>query len=95
VDLGGPHKGAKFVSLTYYFTDLFIFMDVGLLKFYEEDTTLKDKIEFFYQIIHYWDAIKHAFKVGPNMWYYAIEGGHAISLRFFVVLNGNNISPGF
>jgi len=47
--------------------------NVGLLKYYEEATSLKKNYAFLEQLIHQWDAHKHAFKVSPHQWYHSTE----------------------
>ena len=39
---------------------------VGLLKFYEEATSLKAHSVFLRHLIHRWNAHQQAFQVGPN-----------------------------
>ena len=42
---------------------------VGLLKFYEEATSLKGHGFFFRNLIRRWNAHQQAFRVGRNHWY--------------------------
>ena len=46
---------------------------VGLLKFYEEATSLKGHGLFFRHLIRRWNAHRHAFQVGHNQWYRPTE----------------------
>jgi hypothetical protein len=47
--------------------------NVGLLKYYEEATSLKGNSAFLAQLIHRWDAHQQAFRVGPHQWYHPTE----------------------
>ena len=47
--------------------------NVGLLKYYEEATSLKGNYSFLAQLIHRWDSHQHAFTVGPHQWYHPTE----------------------
>jgi hypothetical protein len=42
-----------------------LLMDVGLLKFYEEGTSLRGNSPLLQQLICHWDHDRHAFRVGP------------------------------
>ena len=46
---------------------------VGLLKFYEEATSLKGHGLFLRHLIRRWNALQHALQVGPNQWSTPIE----------------------
>ena len=50
-------------------TTKLILREVGLLKFYEEATSLKGHNGLLAQLIFRWDAHRQAFWVGPNQWY--------------------------
>jgi hypothetical protein len=47
--------------------------NVGLLKYYEEATSLKGNSIFITQLIHQWDAHQQSFRVGPHHWYHPTE----------------------
>ena len=47
--------------------------NVGLLKYYEEATSMKGNSSFITQLIHQWDAHQQAFRVGPHQWYHPTE----------------------
>ena len=40
-----------------------------LLKFYEEDTCLRDNFSFLQQLIRHWNHAQLAFRVGIDSWY--------------------------
>ena len=46
---------------------------VGLLKFYEEATSLKSHSLFLRHLILRWNAQQQAFRVGINQWYTPTE----------------------
>jgi len=46
---------------------------VGLLKYYEEATSLKGHSELLIHLIRRWDVYQQAFQVGPDQWYHPIE----------------------
>ena len=46
---------------------------VGLLKFYEEATSLKSHSGFLRHIIRSWNAQQQAFRVGIDQWYTATK----------------------
>ena len=48
-------------------------MDVGILKFYEEGTSLRGNSPWLQQLISRWDHGCHAFRVGPDLWYHTKE----------------------
>jgi hypothetical protein len=48
-------------------------MDVGLLKFYEEGTSLRGNSSLLQQLICHWDHGRQAFRVGPDLWYQPME----------------------
>ena len=50
-----------------------IIRQVGLLKFYEEATSLKGHGLFLQHLIRRWNAHLQTFRVGPNQWYAPIE----------------------
>jgi hypothetical protein len=47
--------------------------NVGLLKYYEEATSLKGHYGLLVQLIHRWDVHRHAFCVGLDQWYHPTE----------------------
>jgi hypothetical protein len=47
--------------------------NVGLLKFYEEATSLKGNSSFLYQLICRWDHARQTFRASHDLWYYPIE----------------------
>ena len=46
--------------------------DVGLLKFYEETTSLMGNENLFKELIHHWNHVKQPFKNSPSLWYHSI-----------------------
>lgn len=50
-----------------------LLMNVGLLNFYEEATSLREINHFLTQLMHHWDHVHQAFRVGPNLWYQPTE----------------------
>ena len=44
--------------------------DVGLLKYYEEATSLKGHFGFLVHLIRRWDVHQHAFHVSLYQWYH-------------------------
>ena len=48
-------------------------IQVGLLNFYEEATSLKGHGVFLRHLIRRWNAHRQAFRVGPNQWYTSTE----------------------
>ena len=46
---------------------------VDLLKFYEEDTSLRGKSTFLQQYICHWDHAQQAFRIGPDSWYLPMD----------------------
>ena len=47
--------------------------EVGLLKFYEEATSLKGHNGLLQQLIFRWNSHRQALRVGPNQWYAPTE----------------------
>ena len=50
-----------------------ILRQVGLLKFYEEATSLKGHGVFLRHLIRGWNSHLQAFRIGPNQWYTPTE----------------------
>ena len=50
-----------------------ILRQLGLLKFYEETTSLKSYSVFLRYLIHRWNAHRQDFQVGPDQWYTPTE----------------------
>jgi len=48
---------------------LALLMNVGLLKYYQEATSLKVHSILFLHLIHQWSVQEQVFHVDPNMWY--------------------------
>jgi hypothetical protein len=40
--------------------------NVGVLKYYEEDTSMKGNFSFLEKLIHQWHAHQQEFRVGPH-----------------------------
>jgi hypothetical protein len=49
------------------------FMDVGLLKFYEEGTYLKENSSLLQHLIYHWDRGQQVFRVSLDPWYHPKE----------------------
>jgi hypothetical protein len=47
--------------------------DVGLLKYYEEATSLKGNSGLLVHLIHQWNVHRQYFCVGPDQWYHPTE----------------------
>ena len=56
--------------------------NVVFLIFHEEATSLGGNSSFLNQLIHRWDYVYQAFKVGPNLWYHAAKE----DIYFIIVL---------
>ena len=67
--MGGPREGERCIPSPYYCRYQVILRQVGLLKFYEEATSLKAHSVFLRYIIHRWIAHRQDFQAGPDQWY--------------------------
>ena len=47
--------------------------DVGILKYYEEDTSLKGHSGLLVHLIRQWDVHQQTFRVGRDQWYHPTE----------------------
>jgi hypothetical protein len=56
--------------------------DVGLLTYYDEDTSLKGNYGLLVHLIHRWDVHRHAFHVGLDQWYHPTERIFNLSLGY-------------
>jgi hypothetical protein len=50
-----------------------LLMDIGLLKFYQEGTSLRGNSLLLQQLICRWDHVRQGFRVGPDLWYHPTE----------------------
>jgi hypothetical protein len=48
-------------------------VDIGLLNFYQEGTSLKWNSSLLQQLIFHWDHVRHGFKVSLDLWYRPME----------------------
>jgi hypothetical protein len=71
--VGGPERERELFVCPITTQKHVLFMGVGLLKFYEEFTSLKGNSSVLQQLIHHWDHDRYAFKVSPNKWYQPME----------------------
>jgi hypothetical protein len=56
---------------------------VGLLKYYEEDTSLKGHYGLLVHLIHQWDVHRQDLCVGPDQWYDPTEEDMYFITRIF------------
>jgi hypothetical protein len=67
-----------------------LLMDIGLLKFYQEGTSLRGNSLLLQQLIHHWDHVRQGFRVGPNLWYHPMR---RMSISSLGCLGGGSIFP--
>jgi hypothetical protein len=47
-----------------------LLMDISLMNFYHEGTSLRGNSLLLQKLIRHWDHAKHGFRVGPDLWYH-------------------------
>jgi hypothetical protein len=71
--LGGEGEGEDLYPLPITAVTQVLLRNVGLLKYYEEATSLKGHSRFLVQLIHRWDVHRQALCVGLDQWYQPTE----------------------
>jgi hypothetical protein len=67
-----------------------LLMDIGLLKFYQEGTSLRGNSLLLQQLIHHWDHGRQGFRVGPIC---GIIPWRRMSISSLGCLGGGSIFP--
>jgi hypothetical protein len=50
-----------------------LLMDISLMNFYQEGTSLRGDPFLLQQLICCWDHVRHGFRVDPDLWYHPME----------------------